>query len=1506
MPNTIGFGAGVVSENIAIKYNIGDIDYRAAELLEGKPGDINPELLASEHIQAIQQQALDARNGRILLEYFNKLEQAKKNELREITKRQRECQTQKLAFAMLKNPGKSAFFIGVAIGLSLPLIIFVVLEAIFPKFNIFSRILSRMAAAIFGINVERITIGMVTTALAFKTKPNTAEEAALDQKLKAAETIEQKIIEDLKKIKAAKLASTRTLKIITKSSAAHSDTLNLSCQRGEPAIGDIGVSNICLHLTAATLENPSPYHTLDLTNNDITGAGVAALAETLLRGQAQHSLNIEKIYLSGNPLDHNSYTILQNTLSQVFSIVELTVTNAPEDIDKEIKRQLLINKYLKREDLDGELNLKPTAQLSAAEIAQIEELFGIPGLENLKQAVLMKVKSNYNLLFFPGRDLDTLPTALKNIVEQNRIFARLYNNPTFEDYLNAMEIDSTRCREFISHESLAQEKRMAIKAIITKGIFALRFKSIEECQKSLLIMFTQEEQSKNQSLPEHIRLFANIITRLPQSPQPTPLDDQIAAYIQEIFDSLNTETTSFKQALTACRNKIATDPSFANEAQKRAILDTFDYVLPPKLGALSQQTFEIFRLRRLTAEPLQDRNKTFEEFINIYNNLDTKILANINLNELVELVRASIYDDSKKDTLCTLLKQLDEEHRVALLTACFQNTSKYQSEKDASAKAEFISRLITTEEIFSDDPEMKKFRNHYLYYAIRQGDTTHIEPYTYEEVRKGLETLRHNYAINPNMSAEERKAKLNTLDQILHPELGNPDSIKFKIYQLQMLIKEHAKDPDGTAFLEFLQTYHQFTAKDLDTLYNPPLSPNAQENLKLFLLMVNKLNDFVGTDGDIHLQMDIDKYLQSAVERLEEDPSKFRKGLEDLRTEFATELKPNEKLLDTLDAILLGENVDLAILNAHKLRKLLTEHQDDQREALQAFINLYKKLSPETFAAVCEKLSQNEQNELVALVRTDIYDSENQSVTCTQLKGLDEPQRIALLTAVFSNRARYQNETSPKEKAELVTKILAATKIMTDANPLIKEFRDTYLRGAIEHKGIGREPYTYEETQKALETLRQTLASQKVDTDEELEEKRRRLGVIDIILNPNLKPDSPELQLYQLQKLANEKIPANETDRFHEFIAIYKNIQPETALTTTLATMNQDELVALIRADVYDNTAQDTVCTLLKKLDEPHRLALLTACFSNKSKYQSEESPGLKAQLISEMIANDGLFADDPEIKKLRDEYLRYAIQQGRYHGEPYTYQALLDAFNQQLEDAKQKKLVAKVEMLETIINQSLPKKLVAEFQCLRGAEDLTAPTFRALKAALASPEYEYLTDPTTFEYGTHNVNPPIQEYIRHICQLRKTLAASDLDGFITEYLTTAEKDRPDLLGSLDSAKILQLLATDLGPNDTNVPCNKLQDLARNQPEILIALLTHGFEIKNPKEAREKARLICAALADQEIFANTSIKQAIYWAIKPYNRDGSPYHNLSSLTKALPKIEPTAEEEAKHTRSTPN
>lgn len=950
-----------------------------------------------------------------------------------------------------------------------------------------------------------------------------------------------------------------------------------------------------------------------------------------------------------------------------------------------------------------------------------------------------------------------------------------------------------------------------------------------------------------------------------------------------------TSYEQIKTQLEALRSSAAVDAAMTGE-QRKAKLNIFDSLLHPELKSSESIEFKTYQLRMLVVEHQANSAKAFQEFADLYATIPEKNLASCfkdmkptDVSKLVTMLVGDVYDGNAptgQKTKCTALKTLDEPHRLALLTACFGNTPDYSKETNAQEKAALVSRMISINGMFDEKEVIPGLREEDLYYCFTAKTAGGI--YTSATLKTQLESRRQALATGKTYTAADR-GKLNALDSVLHPELGKPESMPFKIYQLQMLITQHPADQTQT-FAEFMSIYETAKGENLESLYKAPLSVNAQENLKLFVTMVQKLpKDAVN--------------LIEAFKLLEKDPSGFKKWFEQERTRIAKIDPPRKDVLTTLDTTLNPTFASSVLaLNLYQLQKLVVEHQPDNRKAFAEFANLCAQIPEKDLVDFFAVMEPADVSKLVTMLVDDVYDGnapKGQQTKCTSLKTLDAPRRLALLEACFGSKDDYPEEISSKAKAALVSRMIAIEGMFDEKEP-IPGLREEDLYYAFTTY-IGDGKYDYPDLKEHVETRRIKVATR---TDMTIERKRELLSALDLALNPDLgTKESVALHKYQLKKLASEAYPTDLGHRFEEFVAIYAKI-PRADLAASLASLSPDGLVELVRKDVHDGT--NTTCTLLKNnLDEPHRLALLEACFSNKTKYQSETSPRKKAALVSAIITTESMFSGDAEITKFRNELLRYSIQ-SKFATEPYTYKALKEGLEAQIQDAKAKGLGAKAEALGKaleeglkIIQTELQGDLIDKFICLQKAESPMNPsTFKALKEELAKPDYRELTDTTGFDFAGKKITAPVAEYVTHVCQLRKNLTTSNLDGFMKEYTSVPPGDCASVINSIDRLELLKFIAADLGTGETDVTCDRLKNL---DPARRVALLERCLFIdkeETPKDTHKKAELISKLFETKELFDNPEIKKAIYWAILPYRSGYTiPYHNLTSFEGALPKTD---------------
>ena len=529
-----------------------------------------------------------------------------------------------------------------------------------------------------------------------------------------------------------------------------------------------------------------------------------------------------------------------------------------------------------------------------------------------------------------------------------------------------------------------------------------------------------------------------------------------------------------------------------------------------------------------------------------------------------------------------------------------------------------------------------------------------------------------------------------------------------------------------------------------------------------------------------------------------EATKKVRSNYEITRAQFPTLRKDLEYMLSQNETFSMIEQVK--------------DNPKDVLDTLALAYNLASENGDEKAYDRCGIFIQNTQKLPDGINKLQQYLRQDHNITTVQ--NIKDPKaRTKLLTILAGTRQ------DADKKAELLANMLEI-KSNTQTNIVFqKAFEHLFQNDNIDN------------FKKSLELFRQEhLAKWDPITTEDIATKKAILELFDDTLHPDLQKDSLAYKQHKLNKLVAH-FPDTVNGKkltLEEFINIYQTIAPED-LVTTLENLNTDNLVTLLKADVY-NKQDNTICELLKKLDEKHCYELLAKCFTSKTKnnYPNEEFPAEKAALLAKAIAitDDFVFANANN-KNALEYYLYYAFIPADYvitSGNTYNYQELEKILIEQQLTARKEGDLTKAQALDTILQAGWQKDLEEEYACLRPPFGQT--DFAKLKTELLAEDLI-----RRFEFPA-NIDDEVKNYIEHITtrnQLYDALPKTyDRDPqkhytqFLTEYFAISPNEkRQACLNSLikmDDAITEQLL--------TELIASSNEDNAANDATLVTELIT--------------------------------------------------------------------------------
>ena len=405
---------------------------------------------------------------------------------------------------------------------------------------------------------------------------------------------------------------------------------------------------------------------------------------------------------------------------------------------------------------------------------------------------------------------------------------------------------------------------------------------------------------------------------------------------------------------------------------------------------------------------------------------------------------------------------------------------------------------------------------------------------------------------------------------------------------------------------------------------------------------------------------------------------------------------------------------------------------NNMSEALDDIINAYQQAPPKDEKALnrCNVFIQNTKKfpDGIEKLRNHIKYDQN----IFGLKKMDLTARKELLKTLSSN------EQETVKKVDLLAKMLGIPQHKETVSFLAKAFPNLYNN------------MSFDDFKTQFVQQRQQLAQWDATTIPDIATKKELLNLFDSVLHPELVPESLVYKQYKLKNLVASYPQSKEgmEHTFEEFINIYKTIDPKD-LTVSLDALNTENLVNLIREDVY-NKNKNSMFSTLKTLDEQHCCALLEKCFTSKNNYNypNEKSPACKAAMVSKILATtDGFDFKNANIKNSLEYNLYYAFIPGVIDN-PYTYEQLNEMFDLQRETAKDTKDIVETNRLDQILQAGWQKELEETHVCLHTPFGTTG--FAALQEALKDNLEIRSFDPP------EGIDEEVKNYIKHITNRNK------------------------------------------------------------------------------------------------------------------------------------------------------
>ena len=809
-------------------------------------GELNERLVSLEYINNIQQLAaskLDSEKKKmnILDNYFEVIEQAKKNELLHKKRLHKELEIRRVQYEISKTDHKKFWItLGIAgvVGALLTVGGLVALNMFLPGVGavvtplvvgtvvgVASFVGTKLSNVFGGI----LGLGGITSAVIMSTKTipewRKEEKRLLNEQISECKSIESALEQDLKDLKNHRVSSKRVMEsIVNFNQSLNSDILNLSSNKKniisnflsgtmgkfcsffgrteEGKIGDIAINLISHAYNSDTdVGNNllSRCRVLNLENNNITKVGAGLISNILVEKQLDHRFNLQVLYLKGNPLGQAGLQELQIAMEKNITITELTYDLPRKNIQDEkliadnLERQLIINRKLRGMPLG--VNSK-----------RLGTLFGGDGQHNLMVAAMEKVKNNAQITCIPGEDHGfQFPKVLDDIFKQNVIFNKLLVSPDFENYLEAVRIDAARCQNFITtlrNQSLV-DKINKIERSLGKRIMVLA--GTKGCAEILLTLYPDRRVN--------IILFSRLMESMPSF---AVHSENLKKYLLELFKNLSISNEEYKDKIKSLRSIIAKDSQInkITEENSQKILMAFDCGLNSNF---TTSQLSIYSLKRLIYEyPLDHENTVFIEIINKCNKLDAEefssLLADLSFDDYKQLgllLKNSLWKNEDTCKMCfDVLKKIQPGlHRVNLLKGIFSSYQNEQANGAAHDKAIIVSSMLMSEngifDGYGSGPEGNE-----LFYCFSEGNSLFgYAMLNLKELKEHLASRRIAIA-NSNMDLQTKRLLLDTIDITLNPTLGNDHKklINHRWEQFKLAYSINSEQ----ARIEFIDIYQNF------------------------------------------------------------------------------------------------------------------------------------------------------------------------------------------------------------------------------------------------------------------------------------------------------------------------------------------------------------------------------------------------------------------------------------------------------------------------------------------------------------------------------------------------------------------------------------------------------------------------------------------------------------------------------------------------------------------------
>ncbi|CAL7964353.1 membrane hypothetical protein [Gammaproteobacteria bacterium] len=1004
------------------------------------------------------------------------------------------------------------------------------------------------------------------------------------------------------------------------------------CAKGKQATLSLEsreISDICAGIVAKFISSAAGQNCkeLNLSKNNITDVGVVYIAQALLNAPAVQTVNLSK-----NLIGIDGVRTISEVLSKNFSITTfeyddsgLTLQNIGDSLrpEENIKKQLIINKYLQNQ------------QISA------EELKSFGGSEQaLRDFAIEKIKEAPTLSCL--QNVSNITPEIKSALMQAQLHLAFSDDQTpkaqqLEGYINIYPdisskdfgaVNQGKVLTLVKEALFKQEKEKEEIRFSSAGLAALR-KMKDKTREDLFnrcflantgattagipalvagLIGLGELDNKNRALQklreciEQVATwgttnkrwdFQQYLSKIKEARYDKNLTQEIAEKIDVILQ--NAVQTDLKGQFTWLQTK----PFKVEQGQlaefKRALegnidLKNFEYPdgeMDPDVIAHIANIIKRNKIRDILEHPPTPESKALTRFFELYRDMDPKYLAApaIDVGKLVTLVQTDAYNKTDK-TICVLLQSLDNTHRCALLEKCFANTASYPTETNAVRKAALVSNMIATviaeNSSFNFDNATRSDKGtleHYIYYS------TVAKDYSFNDLKIRLDNQRKK------LKKEEKDNEADKFDWILQADL---------------------RAELGTKFPFLCSPFEKPSSKQL-------------EELKTVL-------DKVPTD---------------------------------LKSEFPDKVDGNVKAYIA------------HIINRNKLSDAISDYATPEKK-LEKFLTVYSTITPDAERQEClkdfKKLARGNEAALKALVQHDVdkpYDFKN-------LKALKETQRTEILEACLGD------DPNAHGIAALVSKLI---KIATPIGP-------DYVWRIFDWTAKGN--WDFEEYITQLKTLRDTNPSISEKIDEIIqtgmkEDLVARFGpclrgegdqqeitasfdtlTTELKQNYDLTVFTPNPAIRDVRIFIDSIIHRNlalqaaaepcDLDALNTFIREYKaigtDLQPEKVsllLEEVFSPLDEEQKLSILRTvtldlgsytqkgmfatDNRDNYETKLECNKLMELDGPHRIALLTQCFTNDTAQDAKD----KAILVSTIL--EGLqkagykdHAEDSLIKNLAYE----------------------------------------------------------------------------------------------------------------------------------------------------------------------------------------------------------------------------------------------------------------------------